>query len=103
VWQILSHKYLRPLVPFAMAAALVSNVVLAATSLRRYRLLLAGQLAFYGLAALGTRVRSGTLLARALYLPTFLVRSNLAAVAGLYRYLTARETMHIWQRVARRS
>ncbi len=103
VWQMLSHKFMRPLVPFAMASALVANVLLAATPLRGYRLLLAGHLGFYGLAVLGTRVRSGTPVARALYLPTFLVRSNLAAVTGLYQYLTARETMHAWERVARRT
>lgn len=102
-WQMLSHKFMRPFVPFAMAAALIANVLLATTPSRGYRLLLAGQLGFYSLAALGAYVRSDTKIARLLYLPTFLVQSNLAAFMGLYRYLAERETMHLWERVARRT
>ena len=48
-WQLFSHKLCRWLVPFAMIAALASNIVLATQS-TWYRLLLLGQTSFYVLA-----------------------------------------------------
>ncbi len=101
-WQMLSHKFLRPLVPFAMAGAFVSNLLLAPGGRRGYRLLLAAQVAFYGLAIAGKHVATDSLLSRVLYLPTFLVQSNLAAVAGLYRFLSRGRAMALWDRVPRR-
>ena len=38
---------------------------------------------------------------RALYLPTFLVSSNLAALLGLYRFSTGQQSTH-WTRLRRR-
>jgi cellulose synthase/poly-beta-1,6-N-acetylglucosamine synthase-like glycosyltransferase len=103
VWQIVSHKFMRPLVPLAMVAAAASNVVLAARAgALLYRSLLVGQVAFYGLAELGRRVGHRGGLGRVLYLPTYLVYSNLAALAGLIRFLVRRRTMHLWERVPRR-
>lgn len=106
-WQVISHKFLRPLVPLAMAGALVTNVIAllrpAGPSLPQLappfsRLLLLAQIVFYGLAWLGGRLAHRNKL---LYLPTFLVHSNLAAVIGLIRFLTGRQTA-LWQRVPRR-
>jgi cellulose synthase/poly-beta-1,6-N-acetylglucosamine synthase-like glycosyltransferase len=113
VWQIVSHKFLRPLVPLAMIGALVTNIIDVARSLRTTqsttaslvpplnRIMLVAQVVFYGLAWLGSvneRVgRSGKLL----YLPTFLVNSNFAALVGLYRFITKSQTTR-WKRVPRR-
>ena len=58
------------------------------------------QAAFYGLAALGRVVGKRGKLGRLLYLPTFLVDSNYAALKGLIRYATGKQTA-VWQRVAR--
>jgi cellulose synthase/poly-beta-1,6-N-acetylglucosamine synthase-like glycosyltransferase len=113
VWQVVSHKFLRPLVPFAMAGALLANLIAVIRPLRskKYLLLylappfnwiiLLFQLLFYGLAWLGNHQpeRKGTT-GKLLYLPTFLVNSNLAAVIGLYRFLTKSQTP-LWQRVQR--
>ena len=55
---------------------------------------------FYGLALIGSRVSMRGLLGKLLYLPTFLVNSNLAALSGLYFYLTDKQA-HLWQRVQR--
>jgi hypothetical protein len=101
-WQMLSHKFLRPLVPFAMASALLTNLLLALVPGRGYRLLLLAQGGFYGLARIGTKVAPDTVLGRVLYLPTFLVQSNLAAVAGLYRFVSRGRAMALWDRVPRR-
>ncbi len=99
VWQIVSHKFLRPLLPLAMIGALLTNLLAALLSPSAgWTILLLLQLAFYGLAWLGGRWEGGSKL---LYLPTFLVNSNLAALIGLQRYLTRRQTT-LWQRVQRR-
>ncbi|NMB88192.1 MAG: glycosyltransferase family 2 protein [Chloroflexi bacterium] len=119
VWQVVSHKFLRPLVPLAMIGAWLANL---AAVLRRPRrssrpasllrldapwnyVFLGLQGVFYGLACLGRRrpsaARPGRL-EKILYLPAFLFDSNLAALAGLYRYLTGRQTV-LWQRVRRRA
>jgi poly-beta-1,6-N-acetyl-D-glucosamine synthase len=112
VWQIVSHKLMRPLVPFAMIAALLAGVASVLVPARGGRglwrlsppynvLLLAGQAVFYGLAWLGGRAEGSGRLARVAYLPTFLVNSNLAALTGFSRILTRGQTT-LWQRAARR-
>ena len=114
VWQIVSHKFLRPLVPFAMIGALLTTflAVINPSYVEKHRLfhlappfnwlLLLAQLLFYGLAWLGNRPsgREGRL-GKLLYLPTFLVNSNLAALLGFYRFLNKSQTP-LWQRVQRR-
>ena len=111
-WQIISHKYLRPLVPLAMIGVLLTNILAllipsATTDLSLMRLtapfatlFLLGQALFYGAAWLGGRVSHGHL-GKLLYLPHFLLNSNWAALVGLYRYLTGQQTT-LWQRVNRR-
>jgi hypothetical protein len=83
-----------------MLAALGANLLLAR---RRHtaRLLLLGQLGFYGAAALGSYRHSSGKLGKLLYLPTYLVNSNLAALLGLGRFLANKQTTR-WQRVPRR-
>ncbi|HEX6386503.1 MAG TPA: glycosyltransferase family 2 protein, partial [Anaerolineae bacterium] len=110
VWQMISHKFLRPLVPLAMIGALAANLIAlmrpplaAGASLRRLTppfnwLLFLLQAVFYGLAWIGNHVAHKS---RLLYLPTFLVNSNLAAVIGLYRFLR-RQQSTLWERVPRR-
>lgn len=114
VWQIASHKLLRPLVPLAMIGAFVANLLAllipsqAAQGnliLRLGRpfagLFLALQIIFYGLAWLGNQLTLEGKLGKFLYLPTFLVNSNRAALIGLYRMVTKRQST-LWQRAQRR-
>jgi hypothetical protein len=56
---------------------------------------------FYGAAWLGAHSSGKGPLGKILYLPTFLVNSNLAAVKGLLKYITGQQTAR-WQRVNRR-
>lgn len=110
LWQMLSHKFLRPLVPLAMLGALLANIVailnphqpagLPALGAPYGWALLGGQTAFYLAALTGRYWQPHGPVGRALYLPTFLVNSNLAAVVGLVRYLTARQDV-LWERTAR--
>lgn len=112
VWQVISHKFLRPLVPIAMIAALLVNVlaIIWPPSPSRWPLLslatpynwilLGLQLLFYALAWIGARYQGGGLVRRVLYLPTFLVNSNAAALKGAFLFLTGRQTV-LWERVGR--
>jgi len=111
LWQIVSHKYLRPLVPLAMITAFVANWVAVTplatrhqgrTPTRLAQLTLGLQLFFYGLSLLGTMIKFGGKAGKLLYLPTYLVQSNAAALVGLYRFLLGQQTVR-WQRVARRT
>jgi cellulose synthase/poly-beta-1,6-N-acetylglucosamine synthase-like glycosyltransferase len=104
VWQIVSHKYLRPLLPLAMLSALLANLAwtfrpLPARRLAALLLLLQGL--FYGLAWLGSVLQLGGKVGKALYVPAYLVSSNLAALVGLYRFLAHKQSTR-WQRVPRR-
>lgn len=110
-WQIVSHKLLRPLVPLAMISAFIVNFLALFTGRRKPSLVrltgffaplfFALQLAFYGLAWFGNRVERKSKLGKLLYLPTFLLNSNLAALSGLYRVATKQQTT-LWQRAKRR-
>jgi cellulose synthase/poly-beta-1,6-N-acetylglucosamine synthase-like glycosyltransferase len=111
-WQIVSHKFSRPLVPLGMLAALLANLAAVIWPPAGGQLgllwlappfnwiLLIGQIAFYALALIGIAFKPGGRIGKVLYLPTFLLNSNLAAVIGAYHYATRRSTV-LWERVAR--
>lgn len=77
-----SHKLMRLLAPFAMAAALAANLFLLERPL--YRWLALGQGLFYLLALAGVRI---PLRPRVLVLPYYFTMINLAVFAGLYHTL----------------
>lgn len=113
VWQIVSHKFLRPLVPVAMIGAFIANlaavlwpsshssidIITLAPPFGLIFLLL--QVAFYAAAWIGSQLNVPGLAGKLLYIPTFLVNSNLATLTGLYRFITRRQSTS-WQRVNRR-
>lgn len=113
VWQVVSHKFLRPLVPLAFVGALLANLAAVLfgrqagrSSWRRLEgapagWMLAAQGLFYGLALFGPRMKLPGLPGKLVYLPVFLVNSNVAAVLGLVRFLNGKQT-NLWQRAARR-
>jgi poly-beta-1,6-N-acetyl-D-glucosamine synthase len=111
VWQIVSHKFFRAFVPFAMILALFSNIAVVALQIKTQSttwlmppstgvFLLAMQVAFYLVALLGNFFKFGGFLGKIIYLPTFLVNSNIATAQGFLSYLTNRQ-QHIWKRVQR--
>ncbi len=111
VWQFFSHKILRPLVPFAMLGALIANLAAVvfvpaagpAAWLRLappYGLIYLGlQGLFYLLAAIGNWIDQKRM-RRLLYLPAFLVNSNLAALYGFISFISGKQTV-LWERVRR--
>jgi glycosyltransferase involved in cell wall biosynthesis len=88
-WQLASHKLCRWLVPFGMAGALVSNLLLASGS-TFYAALLVGQAAFYMAAIGGLRSDS-----RMLRMPSFLLLANLAVLAAWSRFICG-DRMIVW-------
>ncbi len=112
VWQIVSHKLLRPLVPLGMLCALVANLLAlfhVGTSGKPawfvldfpYNWIFFGlQLLFYLVALSGTRSTMPGLIGKILYLPTYLLNSNVAALQGLYGYLTHQQTV-VWKKALR--
>lgn len=113
VWQVVSHKFTRPLVPFGMLAALLGALwaVLRPPSAgrRSWRqleppfntLALGGQALFYLAALSGKFLQIPGKIGKALYLPAFLVDSNLAALQGLWRFARGEQSA-AWRRVRRR-
>ena len=93
LWMLVSHKVLRPLVPFGMIGAAAATIVSLVTPGESWWSLatpwnwaaLAAQATFYTLAVIGPDTGGG--LARLAYLPRFLVGANTAAVRGLWRHL----------------
>lgn len=112
VWQVISHKFLRPLVPFAMIGALFANIAVILFPVGgdnspffnlRFPfqwIFLALQLVFYVLAFFGERLKRLPF-GNILYLPAFLVNSNLAAIYGFIRYVMGTQSTR-WTRVKRR-
>ncbi len=118
IWQIFSHKFFRLALPFAMFGALLANlaaVVWPTAPTTNYPwiflssnvawLFLILQVLFYGTAGLGAWLQRDHKAAgwkKVLYLPAFLVNSNLAVLFGFVQAFSRRQA-NLWQRVARRS
>jgi poly-beta-1,6-N-acetyl-D-glucosamine synthase len=112
IWQVVSHKYLRLLVPFFMILAIVSALaaVIFPTSSTPSLLWLAppwnwfvlgAQAAFYLAAWFGKYMGEMGKIGNLIYLATFLVNSNLAALYGFWRFVARRQTTK-WRRAQRR-
>lgn len=114
VWQVISHKFMRPLVSFFMIGAAVSNlsaVLFPPVSNSFFNLgkpygaiLLVLQTLFYLSAFVGAQLmkrNKQTGFARILYIPTFLTNSNFAALKGFVHFLRGGQS-HIWERIQRR-
>lgn len=113
VWQIVSHKFMRPLVPLAMIVAFLANLTaffapsassgnpILALSWPYDLAMLLLQVAFYALAWFGNILKGKGIFGKILYVPAFLLNSNFSAVRGLVSFLTGRQTT-LWQRARRR-
>jgi len=101
LFQLVSHKLLRLLLPFFMLAALAGSAALVALGPRPASTgLLVGQLAFYALAAAGWLAERAGWRAGPPALAYYVVRSNLAALQALAGYLGGTQTV-LWTRARR--
>jgi len=113
VWQIVSHKFMRPLVPLMMIIAVMATTAACIWQLpsmpvgwfylaRPYNFVfLAAELLVGVLALFGGSLKDKGLLGKILYLPTFIVNSNIASILGLYSFFTGKQTS-LWRRARRR-
>ncbi len=98
-WQMFSHKVMRWLVPVFMTVGFVTNLLLFEHSFFVY--LLYAQIAFYGMAVVGTidtRFLGRTF---PFYLPAYFCATNLGALFGLWSFLSGRR-ISTWKPVERR-
>jgi hypothetical protein len=111
IWQVYSHKYLRGFVPLGMIGAFFANAIAVGFSHRGlpewlflgypYNIIfMVLQVLFYFTAWLGMQIKPQGPIAKILYVPTFLLNSNYAALRGLIRYLNRKQTA-VWTKVAR--
>jgi len=98
-WQVISHKGLRPLVPFAMIIAGLSNLALFPL-LGWARTIAALQGVFYSAALLGWLNERQGRRNRLLYLPYYFCRVNFAAVQGFRRFV-GRQNNALWTKARR--
>jgi cellulose synthase/poly-beta-1,6-N-acetylglucosamine synthase-like glycosyltransferase len=114
VWQIISHKFLRPLVPFCMISLVILNLTAVLYPPKTggviyldtpFSVIMLGlQALFYLLALFGSRFakqENQKKFIRLLYLPTFLTNSNFAALKGFFQYIRGQQS-HLWERIQRR-
>jgi len=110
MWQIFSHKLLRPLIPFFMVGAFLASLAsvilplqggLLGLSSPYNWLIFIAQIIFYLLAWVGKYFENSGIVGRLLYLPTFFVNSNFSAILGLVRFLTGKQSAQ-WARAKRR-
>lgn len=112
MWQVISHKIFRLLLPFCMLTAFATNSIAlflpqvgSEVSLLKLTppyawIFFILQCGFYGMAWMGSRGTKTGALRKLAYLPTFLVDSNLAAWQGLIHYLRGKDRGG-WQKVRR--
>jgi len=106
LWEIISHKYLRVFVPFAMILCFGINFALFVEDYSNnvrasiYIIAFITQIAFYSMAVIGNVIKFQGLAGKIFYLPAFLVNSNFAILAGLYTFLTDNQP-HIWKQARR--
>ncbi len=112
LWQLVSHKYTRPLVPFFMIFALLtalSALIWPPAASPAWLWLAApwnwlafgAQIVFYLAALLGNFIGERGRIGKLFYLASFLVNSNWAALRGFWRFLTRGQKTQ-WKRAQRR-
>ena len=97
-FSFLSHKVLRWLCPFFLILALAANLV--CFDAGAYAALLAAQIAFYALSALGAVLPARGLIGNFVRLPTMFTSMNLALLVGFWNWISGRHR-GVWQRTAR--
>jgi cellulose synthase/poly-beta-1,6-N-acetylglucosamine synthase-like glycosyltransferase len=99
-WQYVSHRVLRwTLAPASLLILLVTSMALAQGSVF-YAFVASLQITFYLLALGGWLARHRATSNKWLLIPFYFTFMNLASFAGLYRYVTGRQSV-LWEKAAR--
>jgi len=92
---LISHKLLRWLIPFAMTAAFISNILLYQESML-YQAVLAGQLLFLSLALIGGLFSILNWHVKLALAPYYICLANLASLLGVLKALRGK-TQVVWE------
>ena len=85
--ELLSHKVMRYLVPLFLIAIFAASAFLAVYSIF-FAVALAGQIGFYGAAALAWLLGRAGIHSRLLAIPQYFVLGNLASLIAFYKFLS---------------
>ncbi len=93
-WPLISHKFLRVMVPFCLIALFLINLVLIYDAVFRFFFVL--QSAFYLAALIGHLTREGRqgllkYISKVCYVPYVFCLLNFSALAGFWRFVTAQQ------------
>jgi biofilm PGA synthesis N-glycosyltransferase PgaC len=101
-FQYFSHRVLRwAVTPFLLPILFILNGFLAFNENHYYQLLFVGQILFYSAAALGYMLENINLRSKLLIAPLYFTLMNVAAYAGLIRYLRGTQSA-IWEKAQRK-
>jgi cellulose synthase/poly-beta-1,6-N-acetylglucosamine synthase-like glycosyltransferase len=95
--KLLSHRYLRYMVAYFIAALSVLNLFLLSSAF--FRVTLALQIVFYLMALLGARLQSRGRKILVFYVPYYFCVVNFAALKGALRFLRG-ERVQVWEKAA---
>ncbi len=102
-FQYISHRVLRwTITPYLMILAFVLNWMLVFSQPQLIlELLLAAQVAFYGMALLGWFFESRQVKVKLLFIPFYFCMMNYAVMAGISRYLKGNQSV-LWEKAGRK-
>ncbi|HLA42122.1 MAG TPA: glycosyltransferase family 2 protein [Aggregatilineales bacterium] len=102
LFQMISHKFMRLLLPFFMIGALVCNtlVILSGSDNILMWLTFMGQIAFYGLALVGMIAEQRGKRLKLPGIAYYIVSSNGASLRGFMRYIRGKQSV-LWEKAAR--
>jgi biofilm PGA synthesis N-glycosyltransferase PgaC len=104
-FQYISHRVLRwTVVPFLMILVLVLNIliVLQPDTGLIYQLILAGQVAFYGMSLLGWIMMARQIKVKIFFIPYYFSMMNYAVIRGIFRYLAGNQSA-VWEKAKRKA
>jgi len=100
-FQYVCHRVFRwTIAPLFLPLILLSNIILAWEGLPFYRLILALQLSFYGLAALGYLLRDKKISIKGFFVPYYFTVMNLSVYAGFIRFTKGQQSV-LWDKAQR--
>ena len=100
--QLISHKFLRLLLPFFMIGALAANVILVVRRSANLlmKLTFLGQMLVYALAAIGALTQNSEKRYKLPMIAHYIVNGNLTSLQGFVHYLSGKQTV-LWAKAAR--
>ena len=105
VFQAVSHKFLRPFIPFFMIIAFLTNIILATQqpfTNNKFIFFIIGQAFFYFFAFFGGSLYILGIKSKLLYVPFYFCITNFSYIVGFYKFLFGRQTA-IWEKALRES